>query len=268
MNAEGAAKSRPVNPYSHPFLVGTQQVAAHCSAGPCDMPILYDDASQVFSVWRVPLAAAAALLPDARLEPLPVFGKAIAGFVAFEYRGTTAGAYNEIGLVVLARRRKTAPSLWRVLRHPEAEPDAGFYVVNLPVTTALARAAGVEFWGYPKYVNPIRTVFGRDTVHVELEGELTFDHRTGVGLTLDAFAVTTFSILRGRLLHTVIPTHGRVRFGGAGTVVLKRSGDGPTARTVEALGLDCRRPLAVFRNDQLRVVLPYGVAVTQSKRSS
>ncbi|TJY56217.1 hypothetical protein E4T66_19855 [Sinimarinibacterium sp. CAU 1509] len=265
MNAEGARKS--ANRYSHPFLAATPQVEAHCSAGRCDMPILYEDASQVFAFWRVPLADAAALMPDGRLEPMPVFGKAIAGFVAFEYRDTSAGAYNEIGLVILVRRRQTSPSLWRLLRHPEREPDAGFYVVNLPVTTPLARAAGVEFWGYPKYVKPIPTHFARESVHIELDGELTFDHRSGHGVGVDAFTVTTFSILKGKLIHTVIPTHGRLRFGGAGSVVLKITGDGPAARTVQALGMDRSRPLAVFRNDALRVILPYGEAVAEPKRS-
>ncbi|MBI2383400.1 MAG: acetoacetate decarboxylase family protein [Gammaproteobacteria bacterium] len=256
MNADGAGKT--ASRYSHPFLAGARQVEAHCSAGRCDMPILYDDVSQLFAFWRVPLAAAAALVPDGRLEPLPVFGKAVAGFAAFEYRGTTIGSYNEIGLVILVRRRGSAPSLWRLLRRPEREPDAAFHVVNLPVTTELARAAGVEFWGYPKYVKPIRTQFGRDAVSIGLEGELSLECRSGPGLSLAAFPVTTFSALRGRLLHTAIPTDGRLRFGGAASLKLKTLGDGPCARTVRALGLDRAKPFAVFRNDALRVILPFG----------
>lgn len=244
--------------YTHPFLAGTRQTEAHCSAGRCDMPILYDDASQVMALYRVPLAAAAALLPDGRLEPLPVLGKAVAGFVAFEYRQTSAGAYNEIGLVILVKRRKTRPSLLKLLRAPLSEPDAAFYVVNLPVTTALARAAGVEFWGYPKYVKDIGTRFAPREVEISLAGELEFSYRAGPGLTLPAFPLATFSIHRRKLLRTEIPTHGRLRFGGARSAELRCVGKGPTASTVQALGLDRAKPFLVCRNDALRVILPYG----------
>lgn len=248
-------------PYTHPFLAGTRQLEAHCSAGRCDLPILYEDASQMLALYRVALDAAAALIPDQRLEPMPVFGKAVAGIAAFEYRDNTAGKYNEIGLVVLARRRQTRPSLLRLLRKPATEPDAAFYVVNLPVTTELARAAGAEFWGYPKYVTAIETNFTGNGVRFTLAGEFALNYRKGPGLSLAAFPVTTFSIKHGQLLRTVIPTHGRMRFGGAGSVELDLLGDGPTARSVRALGLQHLKPFAISRNDALRVILPAGEQV-------
>ncbi len=248
-------------PYTHPFLAGTRQIEAHCSAGRCDLPILYEGASQLFALYRVAPAAAAALIPDQRLEPMVVFDKAVAGIAAFEYRDTTAGIYNEIGLVVLVRRRQTRPSLLRLLRNPAKEPDAAFYVVNLPVTTELARAAGVEYWGYPKYVTAIETNFDSDGVRITLSGEFGFRYRQGPGLSLKTFPFTTFSIKRGQLLRTIIPTHGRMRFGGAGSVELDLLGDGPTARSVRALGLERLKPFAICRNDALRVILPKGEAL-------
>ena len=58
-----------------------------------------------------------------------------------EYRKTDIGSYNEVGLTVLAM----APG----------DPIAANYVVNLPVTTAVANRAGREIWGYNKFVAAI-----------------------------------------------------------------------------------------------------------------
>ena len=58
-----------------------------------------------------------------------------------EYRKTDIGPYNEVGLTVLA----LAPG----------DPIPANYVVDLPVTTAVANRAGREIWGYNKFVAAI-----------------------------------------------------------------------------------------------------------------
>ena len=42
------------------------------------------------------------------------------------------------------------------------------------------------------------------------------------------------------------------------SVVLRRLGDGPTARTLATLGIDSVKPMIAFRTDDLRAILPLG----------
>lgn len=259
MAAEGSNATQAR--YAHPFLKDTVQTPAQCSAGACAMPILYNDSSQIFMFYRVPLAAASELISDPRLEPLPVLGAAIAGFAAFEYRDTSAGPYNEVAVTLLTRRRGTSPSWLRYLTDPARVPDAAFFVASLPVTTELARAAGADFWGFPKYVAPISTRFRPEAVHVELAGELSLDYRIGPSLTLPSPPIATFSVRQGQLLRTLIRTHGTLRLGRGAAASLTCSGDGPTERCVSALGLADRKPFAVCRVDPFRAILPFGVEV-------
>ena len=68
-------------------------------------------------------------------------GKAVVVVYCIEYRITDIGPYNEVGLTVLAG----APG----------DPIPANYVVDLPVTTAVANRAGREIWGYNKFVAAI-----------------------------------------------------------------------------------------------------------------
>ena len=137
------------------------------SRGPCKLPIFYEDASLLVAIWRVDGKRAQPLVP-VDFEPWLVLGKALAMLCIFEYRQTSIGPYGEIGLALLVRKKGTKPSLLRALGDLRKEEDQALYVVNLPVTTEEAHAAGVEIWGYPKYVRNIETRFTRDEVHAEL----------------------------------------------------------------------------------------------------
>jgi hypothetical protein len=125
-----------------PFFAGLQRKTQATSAGPCDLPILYSDASLLGLLYRVEPAKAAPLI-DVNFEPWVVLGKAIAMLCFFDYRATTIGPYGEVGLGVLVRRRGSSPSLTRALGDLRKERAAGLYVLNLPVTTEAARAASV-----------------------------------------------------------------------------------------------------------------------------
>jgi Acetoacetate decarboxylase (ADC) len=228
------------------------------SRGACELPILYQEASLLTAIWRVDAKRAQPLVP-ADFEPWLVFGKALAMLCIFEYRQTSIGPYGEIGLGVLVRRRGTKPSLLRVLGDLRKEEDQGLYVINLPVTTEEARAAGVEIWGYPKYVRDIDTRFTRDEVRVELAGELRLTMGKGRTLRTRGLPFVTYSVSgEDRLLRTVVDIDHDVRWGAAGTVDLKILGEGPTSKTVRALGIEGVKPAFAFRTDDMRSVLPRG----------
>jgi hypothetical protein len=68
----------------------------------------------------------------------------------------------------------------------------------------------------------------------------------------------TFTFRKDRLIRTITEVGHRMRFGGARTVKLKITGDGPTAATLQALGLDSARPAFALRTDSLKAALPLG----------
>ena len=242
----------------HAFFEKHVRERAETSAGPCDLPIAYEDASMLTAIWRVDGALARPLVPI-QFEPWLVLGKALAMLCIFEYRRTSIGPYGEIGLGVLARRKGSKPSLVRVLGDLRKEEDQGLYVTNLPVTTEKARAAGVEIWGYPKYVANIDTRFTPDGVHAELEGEFKLTMGRGRTLKTRGLPFVTYSVSgEGRLLRTVVEIDHDVRWGGASTVDLRVIGDGPTSTSIRALGIHGRAPTFAFRTDAMRSVLPRG----------
>jgi hypothetical protein len=228
------------------------------SLGTVELPIRYTDGSALACLYRVDLAAARAVMSTDCFEPLPVAGHAMAQLVALQHRETSMGAYNELGVLVLARRPGSLPSTVRTIVSPTSVEDAGWFVVNLPVTTGFACAASRELWGLPGYVTRLDTEFGREETQVILGDELVIEHRARFGVRLPAPSYVYFSELDGRLLRTVVPTEHTLRMGGARSVQVQVTGDGPTADTVRRLGLESRRPMIAARADQVKLTLAPG----------
>ena len=231
------------------------------SIGSVELPIRYTDGSAFACIYRVDLADARAVMASECFEPLPVGGKAMAQLMALEYRETSVGPYNELGVLVLARRTGSSPSAVRSLVKPASVEDAGWYVVNLPVTTGFTCASGRELWGFPKYVTRIDTEFTRDGAEIILGEELVIEHRARFGMKMPAPPYVFFSELDGRLLRTVVPMDHKIRMGGARSVRIHVTADGPTAATVRRLGLERRRPMMAVRADHLKFTLPLGDAI-------
>jgi hypothetical protein len=242
-----------------PFFANIPTRTLSTSAGPCELPILYTDASLLTLVYAVDPAAARGQVDTRAFEPWVIGGRAWAMLCAFEYRETTIGPYAELGVGVLVKRLGTSPSVFGLLRDMRRVREAGLYVTNLPVTTDRARSAGVELWGYPKYTTRIPTFFGRDEVRVGLEGEVEVTMKRGFHLTTRGLPLVTCSVTRdGRILRTVVETDSRVQWGGGGSVAMKILGDGPTAKTLRALAIDQRKPSLAFCTNGFRAILPVG----------
>lgn len=249
------------------FFSDVRQEPVPTSAGPCDLPILYRDASIVGIFHRVDPGAASRLLEGVPLEPWVAFGgKATVLTAVFEYRDTTVGVYNELGIAVLTKRPGSAPSRLGFVRDMTRQEEQAFYVVNLPVTTEAACAAGKEIWGYPKYVTGIDTDLRPRAARFGLEGELEIDIGGGLGPRLPNVPIVTFTVKDGHLLRTVVRTGGRARWTGGGSVRLRVLGDGPCASTVTALGLDRTRAAAAFRSDDFQAILPAGIDLGAARR--
>ncbi len=244
------------------LLSTVRQKPVKTSKGVTGLPILYRDASQVGVFFSADLERARGFLDGTDLEPWPVLGRAMVAIYAWEYRDSTVGTYNEVGLGIQVRRRGTKPSLIGLARDMKQQPEQGIWVVNLPVTTEEAFAAGVELWGYPKYVTPIETRFGESETFVRLGDELELRLPRPRGPKTRGFPVVTFTSRGGSLLRTVIETDCDARWGTGFGAEVNLLGDGPTARSLKKLGLEEPRALMGFRTDLFRAVLPLGEEVS------
>ena len=241
------------------FLTNVLQRPHIMSTGTCKLPILYRDASLLGLLFRVDVDRAAALTEDTPFEPLTALGKATVLLAGFEYRDSTVGVYNEIGLAVMCKRRGTNPSLISTALDMRGAVDTGLYVVNLPVTSEAARVAGVDLWGYPKYTTGIDADIYDAGAHLSLRGEFDLTIGAAGRLKTKGLPFTTLSVHRDRVIRTVIEVGHKTRWGGSSSADLKITGDGPTARSMRTLDLEGKTPMATFRTSATRAILPAGV---------
>jgi hypothetical protein len=250
------------------FFSAVSQRPHTTRSGTCELPILYRDASQLGTLYLVDLGRARDLLAEvSAIEPWPVLRKAIGALYAWEYRDSTVGSYAEVGLGVLARRKGTRPSLARLVLDMGAQDDQGVWVASLPVTTQAAFEAGVDLWGYPKYVTRIETRFEHERARVTLGDEIEVEVGRLSGPLLRAQPVVTYTERAGRLIRTRIDVDHHVRWGLGSSVRLTLRGDGPLANAARRLGLGEARILAAFRTDGFRARLPIGVDLGPARDS-
>jgi Acetoacetate decarboxylase (ADC) len=205
----------------------------------CAVSILYRDGSMLVVGNRIDPTRAKASFGGLPLEPLAVWRRALALVCVFEYRDTTIGPYNELGGGVYARRTGRAPSILKVLRDMRPIEEVGLYVNNLPVNTAAAHAAGVELWGFPKYITPIDTAFEPGGVELVVAGEFRLTHSRGRGVQLPGPPFITYTVRAHHLVRTIAEVGHRVRFEGARRSCAA-SWQGPRRRSGPSLAARCR----------------------------
>ena len=229
-------------------------------SGPCLLPILYSEGSHFGVLFRVDVAAARAVIgPDASIEPWPLLGAALAAIYVWEYRSTTIGPYREVGLGIQARRKGARPSLVRLARDMGAQDGQGIWVADLPVTSQPAFDAGVDLWGYPKYVAEIETAFAEAGARARLASELELSIGRLRGPTLRGQPVVTYTGRAGRLIRTCIEVDHRVSWGTGRSARLEIVGEGPLAATARRLGLERATRIAAFHCPRFRARVPAGV---------
>ncbi len=240
-----------MNPRNDSFFDVPKTVVT-TTEGDIHLPICYFDCSHYMALFRVDAAKAAAHLQEVPLEPVLVSRKAVAILSFFKYRDTTLGPYHEVGLALLVTRRgqtQTLASFTDLLQKTRSE-SLGSYVLDLPVTTPAAKAAGCEIWGYPKFVTqlPIELTADRFQANVlDPEGqqimELAGQRGHVLPDALPGMALVTFSMHGGQMLRTRVETRASCATSGGGSLQLN-VGDSPhrMARHLADLGLDGQTP--------------------------
>jgi hypothetical protein len=220
----------------------------------CFLPIRYFDVQCLVATFLAAPDRASELLESAGLQPtLQEDGRAVVDLYCIEYRKTDIGPYNEVGLTVRAK----APG----------DPIAANYVVNLPVTTAMADRAGREIWGYNKFVAAIdvnsegktfSTVL-RDSDH-EIIGAL--DGERSVSAPAPATDILTFSLDQGRLIKTTIRVLTPSLASSGDSFVLKvGTSRHPMTANLRTLSLDGARPVLIHYTDSFQALLFPGRAL-------
>lgn len=253
------ARVPPMNPVHDLPFFQVPRTRVKTSEGMVELPIMYYDTSALNAFFLVDKKRVTSVLEGTGLSPaLTVGGLALVALACFEYRDTSVGVYNEVGLTVAVTKTGETLALggWQdlltTLRQPE-ERRVAFHILDLPVTTAAANAAGREIWGYPKFVTAIPfKLHARefDCRVMQPDGSGTIMQLAGTmgpSIPMTPLSLTLLSLKDDTLLRTTVNVRGSSRMATAGTLQMSvGDSDHPMAKNLHALGLDGARPLAVF----------------------
>lgn len=242
------------------------------SEGNVDLPILYFDNSNFMTMFEVEFETANSFLKEKGLTAVRfASGKALVIVGFYEYRETAISDYNEVGVAIACVPNGVQAPRFPLLSlyKPLDKQQIGFHVIDLPVTTQAACAAGKEVWGYPKFVTPIGFSLDakrfRGTVGdpesgdsmLELSGDL------GIGLPAPQLDLVLYSHHNGSLLRTLINTRGGGRTCLPGSLRLKVSNSmHPMAQRLAQLGLSNAAPKMVFYSHGLQLRLNAGANIS------
>jgi hypothetical protein len=257
-----------------PFFLYPQ--ARHStSAGDVALPIFYYNNSNLILLYEVDHERAAALIDGEQLEVVTVSrNKALVAVACYEYRDTSIGSYNEVGVAIatVPCHTKAPPFPWLALYQPVDYRHLGFTVIDLPVTTDIACAGGRELWGFPKFVTDIGFSLTQsgfrctvkdpdtDTQIVDIHG------KPGMGIPAPQLDLVLYSIKESDMLRSLAITRGGGRLSLPGSLRLHLGkSEHPMAQRLKALGLDALKPMLVFHSQSLQLRLNAGVTTAQKK---
>jgi hypothetical protein len=243
---------------------------ATTSAGEVALPILYYDCASMVAMFWVDHAQAQALAAPDGLQAVRFGrGKALLAMAFYQYRHTAIADYNEVGTAIAVVPQGVVPPPQPLLQlyAPLDRRQIGFQVLDLPVTTEAACAAGREIWGYPKFVTGIAFAldargFAGTVADPGAAGQdlLALAGRPGPALASPWLDLVTYSRLQGRMLRTLVVTRGGGRTGMAGSVRLRVSPDSThrMAARLRDLGLQGAKPFALMHTQRLQLRLNEG----------
>jgi hypothetical protein len=191
-----------------------------------------------------------AALPSPALAPREAApGRVAVAVTAYDHRRSDLAPYRELGVWI--------PVAYRAGGGGVEVP--GHYCYALPVTTEEARAAGVEGWGFPKYVAEIELVEGatgcRCRVHADGREILALEvGGVPVAAEPERVELPAFTATGDELLLSTIVSEGRrgQRADGEGARLVL--GDHPRAEALRRL--DLGPAVGQSRSTHLKAMLP------------
>lgn len=199
-------------------------------------PVFYYDVATLSVQFLASIERVRKLLPSSRMHPLRVTPwHCVVSISAFEYRDSDIGPYNEVSIGVPVVLNEPSPLFTGILSKVPAVPK--IYVRHLPVTTEIAREAGVKFAGYPKFLAEI--TFERDGKWVRCQvreaGQhiLTLTGREGVLSSVTRSRMQPITVRSGYMLRCELIVSERRQVSGRGSSGVRLElGDHPIAQEV------------------------------------
>ena len=251
--------------------------AAKTSEGNIELPMLFYDVGVRYLNFWVDYEKAASRLIGTGLLPCCFFnGKAIVSLVYFQYRSVDIGPYDEVTITIVVHPEILKKPLFYLpaflTRSGMKKNNIGAYVLEMPVSTPVARAAGREIWGYPKFVTKISSTLAPDSFEFSVfdpktdESILAVICKTGAGIRVSGFDLATYSNLNDSILKTIVNIDAKYRLSSAKDFKLKA---GPSnhrmVQNIRDLGLDRIKPFMVMATDSFRSRLNPGEPVAKWK---
>ncbi len=240
-----------------------------------DIPLVYSDSTTINMFFKANKAAV-----EAKLDSTPFQlatwsgGYTTVGIGAYEYAdaGSDIGAYNEVGLiipVVLKGEPGYPIDLYLDIALPAESRKISFYVLNIPADDEVAVAAGVEVWGFTKFLSAIDFSLVWNTADVTVydpESSATILNISGTlggsGLSLASSSSVTASDLDGvpiKLINYVTYANTTLHLTGLNDMVLTvGESTHPMAQNLRDFGLDGTSPESVTIATNYHSILYFG----------
>jgi hypothetical protein len=195
------------------------------------LPIRYFDLASFSGRFLADAAAVRAALPTERLTPLEaVPGRAVVHIVAFDYRRSDLGPYREF-------------AVWFPVTETGSEAQPGLYCHLMPLTSEPACIAGIEGWGFPKFLSEVAI----NTSAAECRCRVAADEREIATLVVSPTAsvsplaetvIDVYTRQRDELLHCKVHQPAeREQRAGEGSALLAL-GEHPRAEALRQLEID------------------------------
>ena len=238
--------------------------------GAVDLPMFFLDTSNLIAVFKADQTGVNNLLEGTGLKSALSVGRKPLVFISFyEYRDSTVGAYNEVGIaipVIPESVKKPANGFRDILRATD-ECQIGWHIINLPVTTEVANAAGREIWGYPKFVTQIPFALTKRTFNSAVKGPdtgviLSLNGKLNFGIKAPALSGVTYSHLNGKILRSSVNARGDYKAYLAHNLRLSVGDSGhEMAENLRVLGLRNSRPMVVLVSENFQSRLSDGAEI-------
>lgn len=262
-----------VMPEQDPFW-GVPRTYYTTSWGRTQVPMFFYRVGTRMLHYLVDRSAAGAALEGTGLVPVSVRGdRALVSLILFNFRAVTIGPYDEMAITILCRPEALPPPRSPVTtllfrKRGSRWGSLGLYVLEMPVTSPAARAAGREIWGFPKFLTRIPKRVDGDgfafrVLHPERqEPMLSVEGRLGRGLRTRAFDGVAFTNYENAIWKTSTTVDGFYRVCRPRDVEVRVAHeDHRLARNVRALGLDRTAPFLAASADDYRTRLEAGCPV-------
>lgn len=197
-------------------------------------PVFYYDVTTLACQFLAPLDRVQRALPSRRMHPLRVTPwHCVVNISAFEYRQSDIGPYNELSIGIPVVLDQPSPLFVGTLSPVPAVPQV--YIHQLPVTTEIARDAGVELYGFPKFLADI--TFEREgqwvRCHLKEKGQsiLTLTAQEGILQDAPRSRIYPMTLRNDYILRCEIIVSERQQMTGRGTAKVQLAlGDHPIAQ--------------------------------------